>query len=799
MIALPRVFEAPKLEMSRLGGYTIVRKLAKGGMAEIYLARSLGPEGFEKLVVLKRILPKYAENPKFVQLFLDEAKLAASLDHPNVVHVYDMGRVDNHYFFTMEYVHGQDTRSILRKASRIKGHEIPIAIAVQIVRSMASALHHAHERKRPDGAARDIVHRDVSPSNILVSYDGAIKLADFGVAKAATSSVRTRTGALKGKVGYMSPEQARGTMIDRRSDVFSLGVVLWELLAMRRLFKTDNDLATIQAIINTPPPSLTELRDDCPPELDRIARKALEKEPATRYQSAQQLQRDLEELARELKLDQSSISLSSYMTELFADEIIAWRDAQSAGSTVTDFIVAHSGPAATPVSESDFSPEDAEDEELDEDELEADEEVSELAAQEPQPPRAGTIEEPDDATDFGPPPIMEAVLKAMVRPATVNTVPRVQPPVLPRTEREDNPFDNATTRLRAKSHEGDASFNADVPTTVNQNTFLDESPTVSAPPEVLQKAFAETDETVQAIPRYEGPKTIPDTEFPTPISGLYDREAPTTPFVKPSPDQSPYSIKPPELPSIPHVSSLPGVPNPRPPLPGVAKPSSTPPFAAMPQAPPPEPYMPTGFEDNDPALEATGFDPMQPMQTELMQQSTDLVQTELYVNPARNYMPPSHPPDGSFPPPVGSFSQGAMVHQPHAYPMHQPHTHPVGMHAMGYPEGYSEFDPNIDLAPQRRWLIIAGIAVGAMVLVILLVVIFSRGEEEEQPPEETPVEPAPAVKPAPKAEVKPAPKPEVTPAPVVAKPEPKVEPPPMVVVAPKITKPPPVTKKKPRR
>jgi serine/threonine protein kinase len=167
--------------MARLGGYTIVRKLAKGGMAEIYLARSLGPEGFEKLVVLKRILPKYASNPKFVQLFLDEAKLAASLDHPNVVHVYDMGRVDGHYFFTMEYVHGQDTRSILRKASRLKGHHIPIAIAVQIVRSMASALHHAHERKRPDGTARDIVHRDVSPSNILVSYDGAIKLADFGV------------------------------------------------------------------------------------------------------------------------------------------------------------------------------------------------------------------------------------------------------------------------------------------------------------------------------------------------------------------------------------------------------------------------------------------------------------------------------------------------------------------------------------------------------------------------------------------------------------------------------------------
>jgi len=774
------VSSASKLEMARLGGYTIVRKLAKGGMAEIYLARSLGPEGFEKLVVLKRILPKYASNPKFVQLFLDEAKLAASLDHPNVVHVYDMGRVDGHYFFTMEYVHGQDTRSILRKVSRLKGHQIPIAIAVQIVRSMASALHHAHERKRPDGSARDIVHRDVSPSNILVSYDGAIKLADFGVAKAASSSVRTRTGALKGKVGYMSPEQARGMMIDRRSDVFSLGVVLWELLAMQRLFKTDNDLATIQAIINTPPPALAKFRDDCPPELERIANKALEKDPAERYQSAQQLQRDLEELARELKLDQSSISLSSYMTELFAEELVAWRDAQSAGSTVTDFLVSHSGPTtATPVSESDFSPEDEEEEELDEDELEAEDEVSDVVAQ-PQPARAGSIDEPDDATDFGPPPIMEAVLKAMPRPPTANTIPRVQPPVLPRTERDDNPFDNVTTRSRAKLVESDASFNTEAPTTVNQNTFTDESPTVSAPPDVLQKAFAETDETVQAIRRYEGPKTIPDTELPTPVSGLYDREAPTTPFVKSSTATSPYSFKPPDLPAVPLASTLP-----RPPLPGVAaRPSSTPPpFGVLPA---PEPYVPTGFEENDPALEPTGFDPMHGMQHEI-------------YNPNMMQPPPAMP-DGSFPPgtmpmPVGSFPPGAMVHQPHAYPMVHPHTPPVGMQA------YPELDPNIDLAPQRRWLIIAGVAVGAMVLVILLVVIFSRGgaDDDEPVPDETPAQPAPPPKPAPKAEAKPAAKPEVKavakPDPVVAKPDPKVvEPPPV----PKTTKPPVTTKKKRR-
>lgn len=772
--------------MARLGGYTIVRKLAKGGMAEIYLARSLGPEGFEKLVVLKRILPRYAENPKFVQLFLDEAKLAASLDHPNVVHVYDMGRVDGHYFFTMEYVHGQDTRSILRKASRLKGHDIPIAIAVQIVRAMASALHHAHDRKRPDGTARDIVHRDVSPSNILVSYDGAIKLADFGVAKAATSSVRTRTGALKGKVGYMSPEQARGMTIDRRSDVFSLGVVLWELLAMRRLFKTDNDLATIQAIITAAPPSLLEIRNDCPGELDRIARRALEKDPEKRYQTAQALQRDLEELAREQRLDQSSISLSTYMNELFADEISAWREAQSAGSTVTDFLVGYqSSQHATPVSESDFSPEDEDpEEELDEDEVE--EEVSDLTATPPQPPAAGQIDEADDATDFGPPPVMENGQKVL---PTVNTVPRIQPPVLPsRTEREENPFDNATTRLRQKSLEAEASFNTEAPTTVNSTTFTDESPTVSAPPDVLQKAFAETDETVQAIPRYTGPKTIPETEFPTPPGSMLDeREAPTIPFAKPAQ----LLRTPPDLPSVPHTSNLPGVSKPRPPLPGVARQGTTPPPFA-PIAQPQQPYMPTGFEENDPALEPTGFDPM--MQTEVVQS------TDVYSG-----APPAVMPDGSFPPnAMGSFPPNAMVHQPHhSYPMMHAHTPPVGMHA------YPELDPNlaIDLAPQKRWLAIAGVAVGAMVLVIVLVVIFSRGggDEEPPPPEDPPVQPAPkpkpapAPKPAPKAEIKPVAKPE--PAVVAKQPEPKVEPPPPAVQPqPKITKSPPVTtKKKPRR
>jgi serine/threonine protein kinase len=768
----------PKLEMTRLGSYTIVRKLAKGGMAEIYLARSVGPEGFEKLVVLKRILPKYAENPRFVQLFLDEAKLAASLDHPHIVHVYDMGRVDGHYFFTMEYVHGQDVRSILRKASRSK-HPLPIAIAVQIARTMASALHHAHERKKPDGTSREVVHRDVSPSNILVSYDGAVKLADFGVAKAASSTVRTRTGALKGKVGYMSPEQARGMPIDRRSDIFSLGVVLWELVSMRRLFKSDNDLATIQAIINTAPPPLSDFRDDCPPELDRIARRALEKDPAARYQSAQQVQRDLDELARELKLDQSSIAISHFMNELFETEIAAWREAQASGSTVTDFIVAHSSPAsATPVSESDFSLEDQGDEE-EGDEEEDDDEQPEPTASPRQPaelaPRAGSIsrQEPEveDATDFGPPPTMEHVPP---RPLAA-TVPRVKPPVIPTkippgpdTVRDENPFDTATTRLRPNplNNEEPNPFN-EAPTSVAAPLFGEEMPTVQAPPDILKRAFAETAETVQGAPRYTDPARFPDVAFPTPAPPTRDDDRfgkgdpptgdmfgkgdlPTTPFGKSTPDTAPYPMQP--SPSVQVTPQTPpvGVPampygkvgsgtervTPLPPsLPIVPLPSSQPAMLG------PEPMAGHG-------MPGQMMQPMSPMQ------------------PGAR-----HPTDGgAMPPGMQPMQQGSMPNMqamsPHPIQSPYPGIHP---HAM-----YPGLDPNldIDLAPnRRRWFIIAGVAVGLALLAIILILALSGGPDEE------PAEDEPAVEPAPKKSEAPPPAPAPAKAPAAAKaavkPEPK--------------------------
>ena len=349
------VADPQRAEATRLGSYEILRKLARGGMAELFLARTNGPEGFEKVVVLKKILPNFAENPKFVRLFLDEAKLAATLDHPHIAHVYDMGKVEGNYFFTMEYIHGQDVRAMLRRTVR-QEQLFPLEHTVQIVHAIASALHYAHERRKPDGSLLDIVHRDVSPSNILVSYDGAIKLVDFGVAKAATSSVKTRTGTLKGKIAYMSPEQAKGGAVDRRSDVFALGIVLWELLTTQRLFRADNDLATIQLIINSKPPPPRTLRPECPVELERIVLKALAAEPEQRYQNAEELQLDLEEFAREEKLKQSTIAFKVFMHELFAEEIRAWKSAQASGMTLTDHVVSASVvEMTTPVSGSEMS------------------------------------------------------------------------------------------------------------------------------------------------------------------------------------------------------------------------------------------------------------------------------------------------------------------------------------------------------------------------------------------------------------------------------------------------------------
>jgi len=305
---------------TRVGKYQLLRRLATGGMAELFLARALAMAGFEKLVVLKRILPQHAESDDFIKMFLTEARLAATLHHPNIVQVYDIGEEGGHYFFTMEWVQGQDLRKIVR-AARKANLAVPLEHVLHIIGGVAAGLHHAHDQKDTDGTPIGIVHRDVSPSNVLVTYDGAVKLVDFGIAKAAAFQSNTIAGTLKGKVPYMSPEQCRGENVDRRSDIFSIGTLLWEMTTGVRLFAGDNEVAIINRVARADVPTPTSIRSDYPPELEAIVMRALASDPEQRYQNAIDLQIDLEDFSREHRLPVSSARMGKFMRELFVEEM----------------------------------------------------------------------------------------------------------------------------------------------------------------------------------------------------------------------------------------------------------------------------------------------------------------------------------------------------------------------------------------------------------------------------------------------------------------------------------------------
>ena len=289
-------------------------------MAEIFLARASAMHGFEKLVVIKRILPQHAESDDFIRMFLAEARLAATLHHPNIVQVYDIGEASGMYFFAMEYVQGQDMRKLVRAARR-KQKPIPLEHILHIIMGVAGGLHHAHEKVGLDGRPVGIVHRDVSPSNVLVTYEGAVKIVDFGIAKAATAQVSTIAGTLKGKIPYMSPEQCRGETVDRRSDIFSIGTLLWELTTGKRLFAGDNEFAILNRVAKGDVPLPSSIRPEYPPELEAIVMRALQADPDNRYSSALDLQIDLEDFSREARLPVSSARMGRFMRDLFEEEI----------------------------------------------------------------------------------------------------------------------------------------------------------------------------------------------------------------------------------------------------------------------------------------------------------------------------------------------------------------------------------------------------------------------------------------------------------------------------------------------
>jgi serine/threonine protein kinase len=308
--------------------YAILGRLAGGGMADIYLAHATTEAGVSRYLVLKRVLAERSRDPAFAKMFLDEARLAAQLQHPNIAQVYDVGILGGSYFFTMEYVHGEDVRAILQRLSSRK-QQLPVNLALHIASCALQALHHAHERTAADGTPLEVVHRDVTPSNVMVGYEGVVKLLDFGVAKANQRSTESRSGAIKGKIAYLSPEQCRGIVVDRRSDIFSLGIVLFEMLTCKRLFKRDSDFDAMLAITSEQVPPPSRARPGLSPAIDRIVLTALDKDRDHRYASAAAMLDDLESVATAERHLMSSAALGKFMRELFGSKPEPWIELRS--------------------------------------------------------------------------------------------------------------------------------------------------------------------------------------------------------------------------------------------------------------------------------------------------------------------------------------------------------------------------------------------------------------------------------------------------------------------------------------
>jgi serine/threonine-protein kinase len=301
-----------------LGKYQLFATLGRGGMADVYLAIARGPAGFNKLVVVKTLRNVDVEQPaQALDMFFNEAQLSSRLNHPNVVHTYEVGEHQGTYFIVMEYLEGQSLDRVLKRAQR-SGAAVPVAWAARVVADGLQGLHHAHEMRDYDGTPLGIVHRDVSPHNVFVTYEGQVKLLDFGIAKAAMASGLTATGVLKGKVAYMAPEQANGAPLDRRADLFSMGIVLWEALAGRRLMTGDTPAATLASVLRRNAPPVSSVRRDVPPELEAIVQRALSQAPDDRYPTAQAMGEDLEAYLHRVGGPARASEVGEFVTSLFA-------------------------------------------------------------------------------------------------------------------------------------------------------------------------------------------------------------------------------------------------------------------------------------------------------------------------------------------------------------------------------------------------------------------------------------------------------------------------------------------------
>lgn len=309
---------AIELKPLPFGNYYLLERLAVGGMAEVYLAKCFGVAGFERLVALKRILPTIAEDDEFIAMFIDEAKIAGQLSHDNIAQIFDLGKINNSYFIAMEYISGHDLRALWDRAREQGG--LPLALACYVTQKICDGLDYAHRRRDNRGRPLGIIHRDVSPQNVLLSYDGDIKVIDFGIAKAANRMVRTQTGILKGKFAYMAPEQARGEPTDHRADIFAIGVILYELVTGERAFRADSDFALLEKVrrVDIVPPR--KVNPAVPRELERIIYKALAKDAADRYAWASALSADLDRFMTAHDLAYNKGELAAYVRRAFKVE-----------------------------------------------------------------------------------------------------------------------------------------------------------------------------------------------------------------------------------------------------------------------------------------------------------------------------------------------------------------------------------------------------------------------------------------------------------------------------------------------
>jgi serine/threonine-protein kinase len=306
------------VQVNQVGRYKLVAELAQGGMGTVYLGVARGAGGFSKLMVIKQLRTELSEDPQFLNMFLEEARLAARLNHPNIVQTTEVGTEGNIYFLAMEYLDGQ---ALQRMRTRIgKTQEFPIGVHLKILVEALHGLHYAHELRDIDGRPLMIVHRDVSPHNVFVTYDGQVKVVDFGIAKAVDSSLETRTGELKGKIAYMPPEQATMKKVDRRADIFAIGVMLWEAIAQKRIWQGMNEMAIMHSLMTGGVPTIRSARPDVPPELERIVMRALALVPEHRQTTAEEMANELEGFMVRNGLNPTPREVGRMLSEAFAQD-----------------------------------------------------------------------------------------------------------------------------------------------------------------------------------------------------------------------------------------------------------------------------------------------------------------------------------------------------------------------------------------------------------------------------------------------------------------------------------------------